>query len=51
VRGAHSRWETAFHVAIQEKCVLVHGVGPHELFHAGQILVLMEAQGLTPIGD
>jgi uncharacterized damage-inducible protein DinB len=119
VRGAHSIWETAFHLAIQEdaarrrlegeampvlaeeeswplvpdvtpeawhrtlecvdsihnalgraldkfpearlkECVpgrdypyyvLVHGIAQHELFHAGQVLVLMEAQGLKPLGN
>ena len=30
--------------------VLVHGLAQHELFHAGQLTVLMQAQGLEPLG-
>ena len=30
--------------------VLVHGIAQHELFHSGQVTVLMQAQGLNPLG-
>lgn len=30
--------------------VMLHGLIEHEQFHAGQIMVLMQAQGLTPCG-
>ena len=30
--------------------VLVHGLAQHELFHAGQLTVLMQAQGVEPRG-
>lgn len=30
--------------------LLLHGVVQHELYHAGQIVVLMQAQGLAPRG-
>lgn len=30
--------------------LMLHGVVEHELYHSGQIVVLMQAQGLTPRG-
>jgi uncharacterized damage-inducible protein DinB len=30
--------------------LMLHGLGQHELYHAGQIVVLMQAQGLAPVG-
>jgi len=30
--------------------LMLYGLSQHELYHAGQIVVLMQAQGLTPVG-
>lgn len=30
--------------------MLMHGLAQHELFHAGQITVIMQAQSLAPVG-